>query len=179
MNPQRSVRRAFSRDGTFASERPRGPTIAPVASEQRGSSPVHVDLEEFIDDLKLKATPHDRRALENAKNKLLNRHYRSHHIQRWKGDEYEDKWEKLGISPGIGRELADNVGAFERRKKLAGASTRVYSPPPVSTSRASRSILDSIEDEGYGHQSWGDDTEQWQEDEEFESQFNLEETEFA
>ena len=137
-------------------------TSAPEQRE-RASSPVYCDLEEYIDDMKLVATPHDRGALEDAKKKLLDKHYKSQHIQKWKGDDFEYKWEKLGIKPGIGRELADNVGAFARRKKPAHAvthmppprsSTRPLSPmglaatPTASIAPSSRGILDSIEEDG-------------------------------
>lgn len=116
--------------------------------------------------MKLVATLHDRGALEDAKKKLLDKHYKSQHIQKWKGDDFEHKWEKLGIEPGIGRKLADNVGAFARKKKPAHAvthmppprsstaSTRPLSPmglaatPMASTTPSSQSILDSIEEDG-------------------------------
>ena len=74
----RLVSRVYSRGGTFALEPSRERTITP---EQRDSSPVHVNIEDFINDLKLEATPHDRRALKNIKNKLLNKYYKFHYIQ--------------------------------------------------------------------------------------------------
>ena len=113
--------------------------------------------------MKLVATPHNRGALKNAKKKLLDKHYKSQHIQKWKGDDFEYKWEKLAIESGIGRERADNVGAFACRKKPAHVVT--YMPPPRSSTRplspmglaatptasialSSRGILDSIEKDG-------------------------------
>ena len=68
------------------------------------------------------------------KQKLLDKHYKSHHIQNWKGDEFEHEWEELGIEPGIGREMANNVNASGRRKKPARALTRMPSHA-VSTGR--------------------------------------------
>ena len=69
-----------------------------------------------------------------------------------KGDDPEHKWEKLGIEPGIWRELADNVGAFGRRA-LSHARTST-----VSTAR--HVLIPSRE--GYGH---GQSTEGGFEDE--------------
>ena len=141
--------------------------MTPVTSapEQRASSPVHVDLEEFIEDMKLEATPHDQRALENAKNTLLDKHYKSQHIQKWKGDDFEHKWEKLGIEPGIGRELADNVGAFGRRKKSARSLPVLLVLPciPISTP-----VLNSIENGSYDRGQ--------QEEDGFEGELDLDET---
>ena len=156
--PQRSISHAYSR----------GVTSAP---EQRASSPVHVDLEEFTEDIKLNAPLHDQRALEDAGQKLLDRHYKSHYMQKWKDDEYEERWERLAIEPGIERDLADNIGANGRRKQQARALTHIHSPA-VSTSRTSKSVLDPIEDESVGHR------QQQEEEEELEGEFDLSETTF-
>ena len=146
MEPQHSASRTFSHGGTFFPEYTRGRPTA-LAPEQWDSIPVHVDPEEFIDDLEIELTAHDCRALENAKRKPVEKHYKSHHIQQWNGNDYEHRWGKLEIAPSIGCDLADNVGGFGRRKKPARASTRVHRPT-VSTSRVPRPVVDSVENEG-------------------------------
>ena len=120
----------------------------------------------------MNAPIHDQSVLEDAGQKLLDRHYKSHHIQKWKGNEYEERSERLAIEPGIGRDLADNIGAFGRRKQQAHALTHIHSPA-VSTSRTSKPVLDSIEDESLGHRQ-----QQEEEEEEFEGEFDLNETIF-
>lgn len=162
--PHRSVSRAYSRQMS------RGMTSAP---EQRASSPVHVDIEDFIEDMKLQATSHDLLALDDAKNILMDKHYKSHHIQKWKGDEFEHKWEKLGIEPGIGRDLADHIDAFRRRKKPARARSPIHSPrsPTISTSRSARPILDSVENEDCAQrQSHQEQLQEEDEDEDYSGQ---------
>ena len=85
---------------------------------------------------------------------------------------------EVRIEPGIGRELADKGGAFERTKKPARASTHIYSPM-VSTSRSSLPVLDFIEGKIYGHrQRHRQQDEGQQEVEDFDSEFNLDETTF-
>ena len=129
-DPRRSVRRAYSR----------GVTVTPgtLAPEQGASSAVHADLGDFVEDVKLEATPHDEMAFENGKKKLWDKHYKSHHIQKWKSDGFEHRWAKLGIEPGIGRRLADNVGAFGYRKKPAGTLTHIQAST-VSTAKPASS----------------------------------------
>lgn len=133
---------------------------------------MHYDMKDFIEDMKLEATAHDRIALDKAKNKLLDKHYKFHHIQKWKGENFEHKWEKLGIEPGIGRDLADNIGAFGRRKKPARVLPSGHSPrsPTISTSRFSRPVLDSIEDESCGHRQRHQQQMQEEEDEDIEGE---------
>ena len=135
-NFQRFISRVYNREITVIS-------IVPVP-EQRINNPIHVDLKAFIDEMKENATPHNRRTLKNAKMKLLNKHYKFHHIQKWKGDDFEHKWEKLGIEPGIERDLIDNVGAFERRQLQ---SDRALLPVRTSTVFTKKRVLNSIEDE--------------------------------
>ena len=134
---------------------------------------MHVHLEDFIGDMKLEAAAHDWMAPEDAKKKLLDEHYKSCHLQRWEGDDFEYKWEKLRIEPGIGRELADNIEAFGHRKKPARALTHIYSPI-VSTSRSSLPVPDSIEEKSCGHRQ----RHRKQEEEDYESEFDLDETTF-
>ena len=80
LNSQRLISRLFNRDKIFALERSREIIIAFITSKQRDSSSIYVNLEEFIDDLKLKAISHDRRTLKNIKNKLLNKYYKLYYI---------------------------------------------------------------------------------------------------
>ena len=65
-------------------------SIASV-SEQRANNSIHVDLKIFIDEMKKNVISHNRRALKDAKMKLLNKHYKFHHIQKWKNDDFEHK----------------------------------------------------------------------------------------
>ena len=135
-NFQRFINRVYSREIIVIS-------IVPV-SEQRINNPIHVDLKVFIDEMKKDVISHNRRTLKDAKMKLLNKHYKFHHIQKWKGDDFEHKWEKLGIEPGIERDLIDNVGAFERRQLQ---SDRALLSIRTSTVFTKKRVLNSIEDE--------------------------------
>ena len=51
-----------------------------LISEQRVNNSIHVDLKTFIDEMKENVISHNRKALKNAKMKLLNKHYKSHYI---------------------------------------------------------------------------------------------------
>lgn len=51
-----------------------------LAPEHKTSSSVHVDLENFIEDMKLETISHNKRALKDVKKKLLDKHYKSHYI---------------------------------------------------------------------------------------------------
>ena len=51
-------------------------------SKQRINNSIYVDLKVFIDEMKKNVTLHNRKALKNTKMKLLNKHYKSHHIQK-------------------------------------------------------------------------------------------------
>ena len=85
-------------------------------SEQRANNSIYVNLKIFIDEMKKNVISHDRKVLKNAKMKLLDKHYKFHHIQKWKDDDFEHKWEKLNIESNIKRDLINNVRAFERKQ---------------------------------------------------------------
>ena len=51
-------------------------------SKQRVNNSIYVDLKVFIDEMKKNVISHNRRILKNTKMKLLNKHYKSHHIQK-------------------------------------------------------------------------------------------------
>ena len=54
-------------------------SIIPI-SEQRANNPIYVNLKTFIDEMKENVISHNRKILKDAKIKLLNKHYKSHHI---------------------------------------------------------------------------------------------------
>ena len=103
LNHSRSVSRSVSRA-------PFGP------DPTRYSSPVEGDMEEYIEWQKKRSGPRDQIPLEDAKNSLLDKLYSKDVIQGWKGDENEEKWEKLDIPAGLGRRLARDVGKWGREK---------------------------------------------------------------
>ncbi|MCJ1279583.1 hypothetical protein MMC21_007407, partial [Puttea exsequens] len=91
----------------------------------RYSSPIEGDIEEYIEWQKRRSSPRDQIPLEEAKNNLLDKLYSTDIIQGWKGDENEEKWEKLGIPAGLGRRLARDVdrqpdGQLDRYKAFRG-----------------------------------------------------------
>ena len=51
-------------------------------SEQRANNSIYVNLKIFIDEMKKNVISHDRKVLKNAKMKLLDKHYKFHHIQK-------------------------------------------------------------------------------------------------
>ena len=51
-----------------------------LISKQRVNNSIYVDLKVFIDKMKKNVISHNRRILKNAKMKLLNKHYKFHHI---------------------------------------------------------------------------------------------------
>ena len=53
-----------------------------LISEQRVNNSIYVDLKVFIDKMKKDVTLHNRKALKNAKMKLLNKYYKFYHIQK-------------------------------------------------------------------------------------------------
>ena len=71
-NSQRFINRVYNREIIVIS-------IVSV-SEQRVNNSIHVDLKAFIDKMKKNVISHNRRVLKDAKMKLLNKHYKFHHI---------------------------------------------------------------------------------------------------
>ena len=49
-------------------------------SKQRINNSIYINLKVFIDEMKKDATSHNRKILKNTKMKLLNKHYKFHHI---------------------------------------------------------------------------------------------------
>ena len=73
-NFQRFINRVYNRKIIVIS-------IASV-SEQRVNNSIYIDLKTFIDEMKKNVISHNRKILKNAKMKLLNKHYKSHYIQK-------------------------------------------------------------------------------------------------
>ncbi|MCJ1277193.1 hypothetical protein MMC21_005003 [Puttea exsequens] len=103
--------RSISRSVSCA---PSGPDLT------RYSSLIEGDIEEYIKWQK-RSSPRDQIPLEEAKNNLLDKLYSTDIIQGWKGDENEEKWEKLGIPAGLGRRLARDVGPMGWESSQPGA----------------------------------------------------------
>ena len=87
----------------------------------RDSSPVDGDIAEYIDWIKPKLHPSTEYDLDDAMNKLLDEQHTTRDVQGWKCDEFEYRWEKLQIKPGIGRSLARMVGQFGREREQSQA----------------------------------------------------------
>ena len=99
---------------------PRRPSASPYPRDVLRSSPIEGDLAEFIQWMKLKKSV-VKNDFDEAYNKLMDEGYTTEIFQPWKGDEHEAKWKALGIKPGVGRQLAQNVSKWGRERERSEA----------------------------------------------------------
>lgn len=98
------------------------------------SSPVETgDLSDYIH-WQISRSPKDKKAYLKALQILESWYYNLQTIQGWKGLDHEDKWEKLGIEPGIGIRIARDLSKWAKlsSKIVPDYPTfpREISPPP-------------------------------------------------
>ena len=120
-----------------------------LISEQKANNLIYINIKTFIDKMKKNVILHNRKTLKNIKIKLLNKHYKSHYIQKWKNDNFEYKWEKLNIESNIKRNLIDNVKAFKRRQLQPDRALLFIH---IFTIFIEKRVLNSIENENYNHE---------------------------
>jgi hypothetical protein len=111
----------------ITTRRPRSTSrSAPGLPPHRDSSPVEGELAEFIGWLGARH-PEFTDAYQKALDTLIDEGYTTDIIQAWKNDEHEEQWRKLGVKPGIGRQLARNISKWGRERQVR--RKRLLSPP--------------------------------------------------
>ena len=150
----------------------RSVTATPGLSSYRNSSPVEGELADFVGWLS-KKHPEYTEAYEEAKDELMDQGYTTDIIQAWKNDEHEEQWRKLGIKPGIGRQLARNVSKWGRERQVQktpycrGLSRTLPLSPPrrrlaskhQQTSYKQGHIIPSVETKAYEDKTQDDNPE--------------------
>ncbi|KAK3176135.1 hypothetical protein OEA41_008219 [Lepraria neglecta] len=148
----------------------RSVTATPGLSSYRNSSPVEGELAEFVGWLS-KKHPEYIKAYEEAKDELMDQGYTTDIIQAWKNDEHEEQWRKLGIKPGIGRQLARNVSKWGRERQVQttlhvgglgrtlplSPSRQRLASRPQQTSYKQGHIIPSVETKAYEDETQDDD----------------------
>jgi hypothetical protein len=93
------------------------------------SSPVEGDLEVYLDWLNTQLSNRESEALERARNILLDKYYGTEDVQQWK--DCDERWERMGIPPGIGRKIATYVSRWRRQQQQEQGPRRPHSPGKI------------------------------------------------